>query len=771
MIPNFDNLRISQVILIIAGAAFLVSGTFAALKVRKDASEYLDISKIVEVTEFAQSIGNLVHELQKERGASAVFLASEGQKFGPELQKQRLSSDERIVTLQDAKQRTDVSGLASEDAEILNNFLNALSNLQDLRGQVDRLEVAQPVGVKAYTDLNATAILTIKALGGNVSETELSRRLSNYFLFLKAKDMAGLERAAGASGFATNSFASQRQIRFSNLINGQNTLFGAFYDQADPATRLLFDDMDASEISIKVANMRNIAMSGTADQIDAISASEWFGAITKKIGLIKSIENTLVRNNVEFAKAEAARKLREIVTNCVLLSLVLILLLTLCRMILVQLVSNLNKVLEPLKGLADGNLDVKIPESGDTELGQIAAALSVFREREVARRKDEMQVRAQAEREKAVLEADMAGQLSQLIDACSAGDFSQRLRLDNKEGVFKQLAQGLNAVCDGSEKGLVAIRTAVEGLSNGDLRVQMAGDFEGHYAEIQTAFSTTSSVLNDLVAQIARSTQDLHQTSSNLEISTQDLSDRTDRQMAVTQETNAALEDLSATVRKAAESSKMGSKLVETLNSVAAGGNEVVNKTVGKMRAIECDSEQIAEISKRIDGIAFQTNLLALNAAVEAARAGEAGAGFAVVASEVRMLAESSATASSEISALISSSADNVKAGVELVEQSEAALGRIGDVVSDVAGIVDAIALGSGQQAKTIQEISHSVSATDDTMQKNASLVDDTVKAVKTLTQNGKGLEELMSFFKSKDEIGIGKTEDQPDAQAIQIAS
>ena len=53
-----------------------------------------------------------------------------------------------------------------------------------------------------------------------------------------------------------------------------------------------------------------------------------------------------------------------------------------------------------------------------------------------------------------------------------------------------------------------------------------------------------------------------------------------------------------------------------------------------------------------IDDIAFQTNLLALNASVGRAYAGEAGKGFAVVAVEVRRLAQSAATASSEVKQL-----------------------------------------------------------------------------------------------------------------------
>src|SRR3546814_8378508 len=103
------------------------------------------------------------------------------------------------------------------------------------------------------------------------------------------------------------------------------------------------------------------------------------------------------------------------------------------------------------------------------------------------------------------------------------------------------------------------------------------------------------------------------------------------------------------------------------------------------MQQIEDSAHRIADIRSLIDEIAVQTNLLALNASVEAARAGEAGRGFAVVAQEVRHLAQRSANASKDIKALIGASNGHVRNGVDLVNQTGAALGEIVDAVKKVS--------------------------------------------------------------------------------------
>lgn len=169
------------------------------------------------------------------------------------------------------------------------------------------------------------------------------------------------------------------------------------------------------------------------------------------------------------------------------------------------------------------------------------------------------------------------------------------------------------------------------------------------------------------------------------------------------------------------------------------------------MSNIEKSSQQVSQIISVIDEIAFQTNLLALNAGVEAARAGDAGRGFAVVASEVRALAQRSAESAKEIKALISVSRQQVNAGVDLVNETGTALGRIVVKVEEINTIVSEISHSTQEQASALQKVNHAISEMNEVTQQNAAMVEQSTAAIHLSSQETLRLSDLVEQFQLGD--------------------
>ena len=284
-------------------------------------------------------------------------------------------------------------------------------------------------------------------------------------------------------------------------------------------------------------------------------------------------------------------------------------------------------------------------------------------------------------------------------------------------------------------------------VAAGDLTAEVHVTSMDELGDLLTALKHMNDNLGHMVSQVRESTESMNLSSREIATGNMDLSQRTESQASNLEETAAAIEQLTGTVRNNADNAREANRMVGDAATEARRGGAVVEKVIDTMISIKASSAKMSDIIGVIDGIAFQTNILALNAAVEAARAGEQGRGFAVVASEVRNLAQRSATAAREIKGLIVDSAEKVDAGSRLVDEAGQTMRDIVASVSRVIGIMESIVTASHEQSTGIEQVNRAVGEIDQMTQQNAALVEQAAAAAQSMQDQAQALSSAVSVF------------------------
>jgi methyl-accepting chemotaxis protein len=335
-----------------------------------------------------------------------------------------------------------------------------------------------------------------------------------------------------------------------------------------------------------------------------------------------------------------------------------------------------------------------------------------------------------------------------IVRAAVGGDFAQRIPTAGKTEFMLSLANAVNSLCDNTGKALDDLAAMMAALASGDLTKRIDANYRGMFGKLKADANTMAERVGTIIAGIKTSAGEVAEAVSEISASTTDLSQRTEEQASSLQQTSASMDEMSATVKKNAENAQAANQSAGATREIADRSGKVVAQAVEAMAKIEQSSAKISDIIGVIDEIARQTNLLALNAAVEAARAGDAGRGFAVVAAEVRTLAQRSSQAAKDIKELITNSNGQVKSGVDLVNRAGTALTEIVSSIGKVADIVADIATASAEQASGIEQVGKALGQMDEATQQNSALVEENAATAKTLEHQAKAMDQRVSFFK-----------------------
>jgi twitching motility protein PilJ len=424
--------------------------------------------------------------------------------------------------------------------------------------------------------------------------------------------------------------------------------------------------------------------------------------------------------------------------------------------------------------LLSGNERMRLPAAGDADarralnelkktmagidssLAGILSSLPRLQQAKQAERRifgDSEAVRARLEAVRAKLQAGESGRTWNLAIAAMFGmlalfavyglfraflsDSEHRAEdAERQQAIAQRLEQEAKRTNDQNQAAILRLMNELQEVADGDLTVQatVSEDITGAIAD---SVNYTVEELRNLVARINATAGMVNDASSQAQATASSLQAASEQQSREIRETGEAvlrmahqINDVSA---RAAESVKVAR---QSLNASEAGSRAVGNAITGmndirdqiqdtakRIKRLGESSQEIGEIVELISDITEQTNVLALNAAIQAASAGEAGRGFTIVAEEVQRLAERSAEATRQISALIraiqTDTADAVSAmerstqgvveGTRLSDDAGRALGEIGRVSTTLAELIDDFSNTTSRQAGSAGTVAQSI--------------------------------------------------------------
>jgi len=260
-----------------------------------------------------KQIGALVHELQKERGRSAVFLGAKGAKFAAELPAQQQATDAQRAAL--VSQIKSLGSEANVLPAALRN-LDALAKLDETRAAILATNLTAPESSTYFTRTIAAMLDTGVAVSHLVTDAGIAWGVQTYVSFIQAKEQTGIERAVLAGVFSADKFTGDALVRLNKAVAAQETFLYVFDKAATEGQRKFLVEKVQGPAVDAVARMRKTALDKASEGKFEVLSQDWFNAITAKIDLMKDVEDRVGADYLTLASERRIAARNALLLSC-----------------------------------------------------------------------------------------------------------------------------------------------------------------------------------------------------------------------------------------------------------------------------------------------------------------------------------------------------------------------------------------------------------------------------------------------------------------------